>query len=145
MCVGMDPAAAALCSWVLAARGVCGATCPACAGPLCARQAVALAPCRHTLHLHCLNLQLERLRAHQEPLYIECLVCGREYGRPPEPGAPADQPRGSMAWALQPVALPQHPPCTSSILVTYKYVSPCNHSHGMSVVCDSLLSFSHIL
>ncbi|XP_026739245.1 protein deltex [Trichoplusia ni] len=142
--VGVDEASSQVCVWVRAAP--CpqwGALCPACLAPLhaSAAPAVALAACQHLLHLHCLNRQLERLRQNGESLYIECLVCGRVYGRPgpaaapggagPPPGLqprgagppPGLQPRGSMAWALQPVALPQHPHCTSSILVTYNFQS----------------------
>ncbi|XP_049694070.2 protein deltex isoform X1 [Helicoverpa armigera] len=123
--VGVDDDAAAVCVWVRAAP--CpqwGALCPACMAPLdaCAAPAVALAHCQHLLHLHCLNAQLERQRAAAVPLHIECLVCGRSYGRAAPPPAPA-QPRGSMAWALQPAALPQHPHTTSSILVTYNFQS----------------------
>lgn len=71
---------------------------------------------------------------HQEPLRIECLVCGRVYRSsppaapsPPSPapagsagGAGGEQPAGSMAWALQPGALPVQPPHHHHILVTYK-------------------------
>lgn len=128
--VGVDAASSQVCVWVRSAP--CpqwGALCPACMLPLDApaqapAPAVALVGCAHMIHLHCLNRQLEELRANQVPLYIECLVCGRVYG----PGGPAhdsggEQPAGSMAWALQPQALPQHPHCTSSILVTYNFQS----------------------
>lgn len=94
-------------------------------------------------HNKLMNEWVRMSRLFQEPLYIECLVCGRVYGGGPGgpgsggPGsAPCDrpsagpgpaavggeQPAGSMAWALQPQALPQHPHCTGSILVTYKCV-----------------------
>ncbi|KAJ8722355.1 hypothetical protein PYW08_004757 [Mythimna loreyi] len=124
--VGVDPASSQVCVWVRAvACPQWGALCPACLAPLerAAAPAVALTGCQHMLHLHCLNRQLERLRANQEPLYISCLVCGRQYGRTPAPHDAGAQPRGSMAWALQPVALPQQPHCTSSILVTYNFQS----------------------
>ncbi|KAH9635507.1 hypothetical protein HF086_015000 [Spodoptera exigua] len=124
--VGVDEASAAVCVWVRAeACPQWGALCPACmrsleegaaeggAGPC-----VALTGCGHMVHLACLNRRLERLRAAGAPLYIDCLVCGRVYGRPA--GA---QPPGSMAWTLQAAALPQHPPCSSSILVTYNFQS----------------------
>ncbi|XP_075977891.1 deltex E3 ubiquitin ligase [Anticarsia gemmatalis] len=131
--VGVDAASSQVCVWVRAAP--CpqwGALCPACMRPLDApgaraagpEPAVALVGCQHLLHLHCLNRQLEALRANQEALYIECLVCGRVYGPGPRAGGSCgEQPAGSMAWALQPAALPQHPPCTSSILVTYNFQS----------------------
>ncbi|XP_063825995.1 LOW QUALITY PROTEIN: protein deltex [Ostrinia nubilalis] len=107
-----------------------GALCPACLralrGPA---PAVALTRCQHMLHLHCLNTQLERLRAAGEALYIECLVCGRVYGRSEGAGAGAGaggeggaQPAGSMAWSLQPTPLPPYPHC-SSILITYSFQS----------------------
>ncbi|CAB3261881.1 unnamed protein product [Arctia plantaginis] len=159
--VGVDEASSQVCVWVRSAP--CpqwGALCPACLLPLgaaanappapaappapSAPPAVSLVGCQHMLHLHCLNRQLENLRANQEPLYIECLVCGRVYGGGPggavsggPGGAPCgrpsaglgagvpggEQPAGSMAWALQPQALPQHPHCTGSILVTYNFQS----------------------
>ncbi|XP_028162518.1 protein deltex-like [Ostrinia furnacalis] len=129
--VGSDSAAASVCGWVRAeACPQWGALCPACLralrGPA---PAVALTRCQHMLHLHCLNTQLERLRAAGEALYIECLVCGRVYGRAEGAGAGAGaggeggaQPPGSMAWSLQPTPLPPYPHC-SSILITYSFQS----------------------
>lgn len=75
-----------------------------------------------TRHHHFLSHFLCR----QEPLYIECLVCGRVYGagapappRAPPPPPAGTQPPGSMAWRLQYAPLPQQDTNTS-ILVTYK-------------------------
>lgn len=168
--IGVDSASAEVCVWVRAVRCVqWGAVCPVCLAGLDGRgrgddvggrgddcgggaggrgAAVALTGCQHLLHLRCLNDHLEKLRANQEPLYIECLVCGRVYGgkgspsppgvpvaplpppSPPSPVPPAGvvvgggaQPPGSMAWRLQPTTLPQHPPGSTSILVTYNFQS----------------------
>ncbi|KAL0882778.1 hypothetical protein ABMA27_016327 [Loxostege sticticalis] len=135
--VGADSDAANVCGWVrVEACPQWGSVCPACLRELTAASAaptVALTGCQHMLHLHCLNRQLERLRAAGEPLYIECLVCGRVYGRsdsgsggggvsPAGAGAGGAQPPGSMAWSLQPTPLPPYPHC-SSILVTYSFQS----------------------
>lgn len=138
--------AAAVRRWVRAAPcPQWGALCPACLraleGGAGAAPAVALRGCQHMLHLHCLNDRLERLRregvsaavlrpvvrssrcddrdpvrVRQEAPYIECLVCGRAYGRAEPRG---EQPAGSMAWRLQHAPLPGLAPA-KTILVTYK-------------------------
>ncbi|GBP97273.1 Protein deltex [Eumeta japonica] len=114
-----------------------GAVCPLCVRALDARPAaeggvVALVDCQHMMHLHCLNEQLDRQRVRQEPLYVECGVCGRIYGtrrmvRGGEGGEDnaggGEQPAGSMAWCVQPRALPGYPPHTASIVVTYNFAS----------------------
>ncbi|CAH0715209.1 unnamed protein product, partial [Brenthis ino] len=112
--------------WVAAvARPQWGALCWACARPLEAGgAAVALALCHHALHLRCLVDHLDGLRDSGESPYIECLVCGEEYGvrRRAGAGAGGEQPPGSMAWRRQPVALPGHDHA-GSILVTYNFQS----------------------
>ncbi|XP_061716604.1 uncharacterized protein LOC133524535 [Cydia pomonella] len=112
---GMSPGmegAGGLCVWVgaPAPRGRCAR----CRRPLGA--GAAALPCRHMLHLHCLDSQLTQRP--QEPLYIECLVCGRVYGQETRAAPQGEQPPGSMAWRLEPTALPGHD--CGSILVTYK-------------------------
>ncbi|XP_052741561.1 protein deltex isoform X2 [Bicyclus anynana] len=102
-----------------------GALCWACARPLDDARAphvrvVALA-CHHVLHLRCLRAHLARLRERGESPYIECVVCGHEFGRR-SPRVFGEQPPGSMAWRRQPAALPGHPD-TAAILVTYNFQS----------------------
>ncbi|XP_063364000.1 uncharacterized protein LOC134652769 [Cydia amplana] len=92
-------------------------TCARCRRPLGAGAAVL--PCQHMLHLHCLDSQLTQRP--QEPLLIECLVCGRVYGREGRAAPQAEQPPGGMAWRLEPAALPGHD--CGSILVTYNFQS----------------------
>ncbi|KAG6456477.1 protein deltex [Manduca sexta] len=56
-----------------------------------------------------------------------CAVCARCAGGAGGAGAEVQwagpQPAGSMAWSVQPAALPQHAPHTASILVTYNFQS----------------------
>ncbi|XP_053609625.1 protein deltex [Plodia interpunctella] len=129
--VGLEPAAAALSAWVrLEPHPQWGALCPACRAPLQPAQAcVALTGCQHMLHLHCLNRQLQRFSPEEE-MYISCLMCGREYGRTSSVrGAETGpQPRGTMAWTLQPLQLPAAPHAVS-ILVTYSFRSGRQSRH----------------
>ncbi|KAI8433140.1 hypothetical protein MSG28_013987 [Choristoneura fumiferana] len=137
---GMSGSGPAVCVWVGAvAAPHWDAPCPRCHRPLggagagagaaagagagAGAGAVALLACHHMMHLHCLDTQLAQ-RPH-EPLYIECLVCGRVYGQ--EGGAPGGAPGAraaarSMAWRLEPGALPGFEGA-GSILVTYKICS----------------------
>ncbi|XP_063624736.1 protein deltex [Cydia splendana] len=92
-------------------------SCARCRRPLGAGAAVL--PCQHMLHLHCLDTQLTQRP--QEPLFIECLVCGRVYGQDTRAAPQGEQPAGSMAWRLEPTALPGHD--CGSILVTYNFQS----------------------
>ncbi|XP_073962961.1 uncharacterized protein [Choristoneura fumiferana] len=137
---GMSGSGPAVCVWVGAvAAPHWDAPCPRCHRPLggagagagaaagagagAGAGAVALLACHHMMHLHCLDTQLAQ-RPH-EPLYIECLVCGRVYGQ--EGGAPGGAPGAraaarSMAWRLEPGALPGFEGA-GSILVTYNFQS----------------------
>ncbi|XP_045773381.1 protein deltex [Maniola jurtina] len=112
--------------WVSEVSPQWGALCWVCARPLADSRAqhvrvVALA-CHHVLHLRCLRAHLDRLRERGESAYIECIVCGHEFGRR-SPRVFGEQPPGSMAWRRQPACLPGHPPDTASILVTYNFQS----------------------
>ncbi|XP_045517611.1 protein deltex [Pieris brassicae] len=118
------------------ARRGAGAWCPACALPLDERgelrDVVALVHCGHEMHLRCLRIHKRKIRETEGATYIECLVCGQQYGRSGDRDrerereareSGGEQPCGSMAWRRQPDSLPGHPSHAGSILVTYNFQS----------------------
>lgn len=70
-------------------------------------------------HIHIGSFLFDIVVYLQESAYIECIVCGQEFGRR-SPRVFGEQPPGSMAWRRQPTTLPGHPPDSAAILVTYK-------------------------
>ncbi|CAG4982542.1 unnamed protein product [Colias eurytheme] len=107
-----------------------GGWCPACGGELAGRGArgeggepagvVALAECRHAIHLRCLQAHLQKIRDTEGVTYIECLVCGHQYGRGAQRGEPT---RGEGEEWNNAEPLPGHPAHVGSIVVTYNFQS----------------------
>uniref|UniRef100_A0A182UD58 E3 ubiquitin-protein ligase n=1 Tax=Anopheles melas TaxID=34690 RepID=A0A182UD58_9DIPT len=87
---------------------------------------VALARCKHQMHLDCLNLLLlkqRRTAASQKNYYIECPTCMSVYGV-----KIGNQPPGTMTYQLLSGGLPGYPP-TGIYEITYNITSGIQGPH----------------
>lgn len=79
--------------------------CPICQQALHPSVVVIALPCKHVLHLSCLNEQLKNQSS--DALHIQCTVCGRVYGE-----KYGNQPPGTMEWKrIKERCLPDFPNC----------------------------------